>query len=221
MVVFYFRIHSRIWNNYNICSINHFTMTEHNKLAVTQSIVLIIICTIGFLILQMIGNKCFGQRYQDTNRGLFPNALQGTINARNTAIGIRYSYLFQKSFMGIPCGLYGSFSNTIKPDRRFINYPWERKYSLGGMITLPYTREMHGIRTVITVGAVYNSHPDNYLRDYPGLYDGNVYYTNNFGCDLGLQIQVNHFVGHIAVDAINFMRYVEIGIGFTFFKLKH
>jgi hypothetical protein len=174
------------------------------------------------VILFLIPLSCFGQRYQDTNRGLYPNAIQLTINARNTALGIKYSHLFEKPFFGVPVGLYGSFSNTIKPDLRFINYDYERKVAIGGMITLPYNSLMHGIRTMLTVGAVRNIHPylfsDNVL--YRGQFDNTYYQTCKYGVDIGIQMQLKHFTTGITVDAINFLRYVEVSAGYTFYRFN-
>ena len=119
-------------------------------------------------------------------------------------------------------GVYASFSNTIAPNPNYINYEWERRYSLGGMLTLPYVREMKGIHTFFTLGLVYNSHPtantDKGLM--PGQYDGELYYTTNWGCDIGFEWQTKHFKCHLTCDVVNFMRYVELGAGFTFYKLK-
>jgi hypothetical protein len=164
-----------------------------------------------FLFISLTG---FSQRWQDENRGLYPQSIQVTINARNSAVGLRYGYLFQKPLFGVPVGLYGSFSNTIKPDMRYNNYSWERKIAIGGMITLPYSREMQGIHTILTLGAVYNSHPSIKMDD-PGLYQ-----TSPWGCDIGVQLQKNRTTGHISIDVLNFMRYVELGIGITFYKLR-
>lgn len=172
----------------------------------TKLIILILFCTLSLN----------AQRWQDVNRGLYPNAIQGTINARNTAVGVRYSHLFEKA----PYGFYVSFSNTIKPDMKYNTYPWERKYSIGGMLTMPYNREMHGTRMMFTVGAIYNSHEDVYMDDWPGRFDPNVAYTNNWGVDLGIQVQIKRFTGHISIDALNFFRYAEVGAGWTFYRLR-
>lgn len=166
-----------------------------------------------FLFVSLAG---FSQSWQDSNRGLYPQSIQATINARNTALGLRYGYLFQKK----PLGVYGSFSNTISPNPDYINYDWERKYSVGGMMQLPYSYKMRGIHTFITAGVVYNSHKDPYL-DYPGRYNGQLYYTSNIGFDVGIEQQINHFKCHLTVDVMNFMRYVEFGAGFTFYRLIH
>lgn len=152
------------------------------------------------------------QHWQDTNRGLYPQSIQATLNAKNTAAGIRYGYIFQKQ----PLGVYASFSNTIAPDMDYNNYEWERKYSLGGMITLPYVRDMRGTHTFFTLGLVYNEHPTSTLVSY----DSNLYFTSDFGCDVGMEFQLHHFKAHLTVDVVNFMRYVEFGAGFTFFKLR-
>jgi hypothetical protein len=162
----------------------------------------------------------FSQRWQDENRGLYPNAVQVTYNARNTAIGLRYSHLFEKPVFKLPVGIYGSFSNTINPDIRFINYNWERKYSLGVLVTLPY--DGGGMHTMFTLGAVRNEHP-LLNADYgmqQGQHNPTYYETNNWGVDIGIQVQVKHFTSHLTVDVNNFMRYVEFGAGFTFYKLK-
>jgi hypothetical protein len=166
-----------------------------------------------FLFFSLAG---FAQPWKDTNRGLRPNAIQATINARNTALGVRYSHLFTKPFLGVPMGVYASFSNTVNPDLRFINYEWERKYSIGVSITLPYNPTMHGIYTMATLGFIYNQHPELYPgRDmYKGTFDGVYYETVPWGIDVGIQIQINRFTSHLTVDAVNFFRYAEVGVGF-------
>lgn len=174
--------------------------------------------TVIFLFISLIG---FSQRWQDSNRGLYPQSIQVTYNVKNTAIGLRYGYLFNKPVMEMPLGWYASFSNTINPyymnNVGGNNYDWERKYSLGGMVQLPYSRKMNGTHTFLTVGVVYNSHKDPYL-DYPGRYDANLYYTSNVGCDIGIEQQRGRVKWHLTVDALNFMRYVEFGCGYTFFR---
>ena len=82
------------------------------------------------------------QSWQYENKGLYPNSIQGTLNARNESIGIRYTYLLQQPIFHMPLGIYGSFANTIPiswrlPNYEFYNnYAWERKYSIGLLITL-------------------------------------------------------------------------------------
>jgi len=172
--------------------------------------------TVIFLFISLTG---FSQRWQDANRGLYPQSIQATINVRNTSVGIRYGYLFQKPVLQMPLGVYASFSNTIAPNTDYNNYDWERKYSLGGMFTLPYVREMNGIHTFFTLGVVYNSHENPYI-DFSGKYDARLYYTSNVGCDVGMEWQMKHFKCHLTCDVVNFMRYVEFGAGYTFYKLK-
>lgn len=84
---------------------------------------------------------------------------------------------------------------------------------------LPYALEMRGIHTFLTVAGVYNSHETPYL-DFPGRYDARLYYTSNWGVDIGIQQQIGHFTAHLTVDVINWMRYVEFGAGYTFYKLR-
>lgn len=48
------------------------------------------------LALWSIANRLHAQRWQDANRGLYPQSIQATLNVRNTAVGLRYGYLFQK-----------------------------------------------------------------------------------------------------------------------------
>ena len=154
------------------------------------------------------GQRCHGQSWQDSNRGLYPQSIQATINAKNTAVGLRYGYLFREQ----PLGIYASFSNTIASNLDYNNYAWERKYSLGGMVQLPYNRKMRGIHTFFTLAAVYNSHDDPY--------DRSMNYTNDIGCDIGMEFQINRYKCHLTVDAINFMRYVEFGCGISFYKIR-
>jgi len=52
-------------------------------------------CTLIVLLL-FISLTGFSQRWQDSNRGLYPQSIQSTVNVRNTAVGFRYGYLFQK-----------------------------------------------------------------------------------------------------------------------------
>ena len=179
-----------------------------------------------FLVLVTMCQKMDAQRWQDVNRGLYPNSIQGTLNARNESLGMRYSHLFEKPVSGLPLGVYASISNTIPEGWRlpyydeYNTYSWERKYSLGGIITLPYSRQMHGTRTMLTVAAIYNSHEDVYMDDWPGRFDPNVAYTNNWGVDLGVQVQTGRFTAHISIDALNFFRYAEIGAGYCFYRLR-
>jgi hypothetical protein len=172
------------------------------------------------IIFLFISLSAFAQRWQDENKGIYPNAVQLTINGRNTALGLRYSYLFQEAFLGMPVGLYGSFSQTVHPDTRFINYDWERKYSLGALLTLPKYRD--SMMTMVTFGVVRNEHPVSFYDKglSPGQHDPHYFETLNWGFDIGVQVQVNHVTGHIVVDALNFMRYVEVGLGVTFYKLN-
>jgi hypothetical protein len=96
------------------------------------------------------------------------------------------------------------------------NYEWERKYSFGVLVTLPAGKEMNGIHTMLTSGIVMNTHNP----PYTGTLDTSLYDTNDWGYDLGIQIQTNRFTAHITVDVLNFMRYVEIGAGYCFSLYK-
>lgn len=177
-------------------------------------------------ILLFIGEKCYGQRWKDSNRGLYPQSIQATYNVRNTALGFRYGYLFNKPVMEIPLGVYVSFSNTINPywnnNVGNNNYDWERKFSLGGSVQLPHYLKMNGFHTFFTFAGVYNSHPtansDKNLMQ--GQYNGATYHTTNIGVDIGIEQQINHIKWHLTIDAINFLEYVELGAGITFYKLK-
>jgi hypothetical protein len=157
------------------------------------------------LALWSIANRTYAQSWQDSNRGLYPQSIQATVNPKNTAIGFRYGYLFKEQ----PFGLYASFSNTISPNTDYNNYDWERKYSLGGMVQLPYNIKMRGIHTFFTVGAVYNQHPEIAQDKYA---------TSVIGCDVGVEFQIHHYRCHLTVDVVNFMRYIQIGCGYTFFR---
>ena len=163
-------------------------------------------------------HKINGQSWSDTNRGLYPQSVSITYNAHNTALGVNYSYLLQNK----PIGFYTSFSNTINPDLDYNNYNWERKYSLGCILTLPHNLEDEYIHTMVTLGLIYNEHPREWQnKDLPiGLYMGNVYSTTPIGCDLGIRIQIKHFTSSLKVDVVNFMRYVEFGCGYTFYRIR-
>ena len=151
------------------------------------------------------------QNWANENRGLYPNSLSVTINARNTALGVRGVHLFQEPVLNMPIGVYGSFSNTVNPNLKYINYNWERKYSMGALITLPHSFESKLTHTALSIGAIYNSHTSP-----PGQFQGDLYYTSYWGCDIGVHIQINHFTSHIVCDVFNFMRYVEFGCGYAF-----
>lgn len=174
------------------------------------------------IILSFIPLNGFSQRWQDTNRGLYPQSIQTTYNARNTAFGFRYSYLFNKPIMEMPLGCYASFSNTISSNINYNNYKWERKLSIGGIIQLPYDLEAHGTHSFFTLGLVYNLHPKANTNKnlMPGQYDSSLYYTSMFGCDIGIEQQYNRFRWHLTVDVINFMRYVEFGFGYCYFRIR-
>lgn len=174
---------------------------------------------IGILIFLLISNKCDAQRWKDTNRGLYPQSLQVSVNAKNSAVGGRYGYLFQNPVLDMPLGVYASFSNTISPNPDHNNYAWERKYSLGGMITLPHNMDSEA-HTFFTLGVVRNSHPDAFTTSTPGQYEADVYETANWGCDIGIEMQQKHFKAHLTVDVVNWMRYVEFGCGVTFFRIR-
>jgi len=173
-----------------------------------------------------IGQKCKGQRWQDSNRGLYPQSIQTTYNIRNTALGVRYGYLIQKPVLGMPLGIYGSFSNTINPywnnNVGNNNYDWERKYSIGSSVQLHHSIGMHSIHTFFTIAGIYNSHPtanSDKVRP-PGQFTAGYYHITDWGCDIGIEQQINHVKWNLTVDFVNFLEYVEFGVGYTFFKLN-
>ena len=185
-----------------------------------------LILGIIIITLMTIFPRLNAQRWEDSNRGLYPQSIQSTYNIRNTALGIRYGYLFQNPVLGIPLGVYGSFSNTINPywnnNVGNNNYDWERKFSLGGIIQLPHSLKMNGFHTFFTFAGVYNSHPtansDKGLMQ--GQYSGGTYHVTNPGVDIGIEQQINHIKLHLTLDAMNFLEYVEFGVGIAFYKLK-
>ena len=63
------------------------------------------------IVLFLISNTIYSQKWQDENRGLYPNSLQITINAPNEMIGIIYGYSFKNPVFKMPFGIYGEFSN--------------------------------------------------------------------------------------------------------------
>ena len=112
-----------------------------------------LILGIMIIILMTIFPRLDAQRWQDANRGLYPQSIQATYNIRNTAIGFRYGYLFSKSVLAMPLGVYCSFSNTINPywnnNVGNNNYDWERKFSLGGVMQLSHSIKMNGFHTFL------------------------------------------------------------------------
>jgi len=173
-------------------------------------------------ILICICSRLKAQSWSNENRGLYPQSVQLNYNPMNTALGVRYGYLFQRPVLNMPLGVYVTFSNTINPNPHYINYAWERKYSIGGTITAPYDLEMHGIYTMFTLGLVYNEHPraNQDLSLPPGQFMAGYKATSNFGLDIGVMIQLNHLAFHLKADAVNWMSYVEVGAGITFFRIR-
>ena len=53
-----------------------------------------------------------------------------------------------------------------------------------------------------------------------GQYNGATYHVTNFGMDIGVEQQINHFKLHLTIDAMNFLEYVELGVGIAFYKLR-
>jgi hypothetical protein len=184
---------------------------------------IVMLVLLGMIILSIILCETIkGQSWQHENKGLYPNSIQGTMNARNESVGIRYTYLFQQPVLNMPLGIYGSFSNTIPINWRlpnyafYNNYAWERKYSVGLLITLPTSLEAQGMHSMATIGIIHNSHPYATNNEYPGRFDPDLYYTNYWGCDIGVQVQINRFTSHLTIDFGNFFRYAEIGAGYCF-----
>jgi len=170
----------------------------------------------------IIYTRIDAQRWKDENRGLYPQSIQLNVNVRNTALGIRYGYLFQKPVLSMPIGVYGTFSNTIHPNPKYVNYAWERKYSLGFSITSSNAFKSGGTHFMGTMALVYNSHPtaNQDLDNFVGEYTGGYYTTTDFGLDIGIMMQKRHFVGHIKADMMNWMKYIEFGAGFSFYRLR-
>jgi len=159
--------------------------------------------------------KMKGQGYTNENKGLYPDSFQGTYNPYNTAIGINYSRLSEKWYGG-----YAGFSNTIDPNPIFNNYDWERKYTVGSLITLP-TELKATFHTFVIVGINYNTHSDinsQYILQ-PGQYEAGLRTTQDVSCDIGLALQVHHFKFSIIYDPFN--RFYQFGIGpaFSCFKI--
>jgi hypothetical protein len=181
---------------------------------VTNTLLFIII-----MILSTICNRIEAQLWKNENRGLFPNSIGLTVNAKNHSLGIQYGYLFQNPVAQMPLGVYGSYSHTIHPNLWINNYPWEEKYSIGLKITLP-----HGFRdglshTFIEVGPVWNRHPRAWQNDslLPGQVYADVKSTTDIGFDIGVSMQMKHcLVQIVKVDVMNWFQYAEFGVLYCF-----
>jgi hypothetical protein len=161
-----------------------------------------------FLFISLTG---FSQRWQDQNRGLFPSSLQITYNFRNTATGLRYGYLFQNA----PLGLYAGFSQTIAANLKYNTYPWERRFTAGGSLTVPNKHPL--IHLMFTFGSAYNWHEDT---GNPGQFDPDVSHTNNWGIDIGLQAQIKHIITGFDLGWNSDIWYCQMRFGVTFNRLR-
>lgn len=172
------------------------------------------------ILILFISMPLYCQSWENANVGLYPNSLQLTYNFRNTSTGFMFLHLFEKSFLLMPVGLYGSVSSTIKPDQRYVNYPWERKFSFGGSVTLNHSRLVN-MDYMFLCGAVYNWHPglNSSLVLLPGQYDPSKYATTRYGFDMGFRISKNRYSGTILIEAFNLIRYVQLSFGYNFYKL--
>ena len=165
------------------------------------------------LLLYGILNCLNAQSWQNENRGLYPQSLQITYNARNTATGLRYGYLFQNA----PFGLYFGFSQTIAPNQIYNTYPWERRFTLGGSLTVPNKHPL--MHLMFTFGGAYNWHEDVY-SEKPGQFNPHTSVTNNFGVDVGLQAQIKHLIIGYDVGLLSDVLYCQMRAGFTYYKIK-
>ena len=167
---------------------------------------------LAFLLIGItFGQRCQGQSWQQENKGLYPSSLSLTYNFRNTAIGLRYGYLFQNA----PLGLYGGFSQTIAPNQLYNTYPWERRFTFGGSLTVPNKHPLTHL--MFCFGAAYNWHEDT---GKVGQFDPDVLITNNFGVDIGLQAQIKRVLIGYDVGLLSDVLYCQMRAGFTFYKLN-
>jgi len=154
------------------------------------------------------------QSWQMENKGLYPQSLSLTYNFRNTATGLRYGYLFQK----VPFGLYGGFSQTITSNQKYNTYPWERRFTIGGSLTVPNKHPL--MHLMFTFGGAYNWHEDVY-SEKPGQFNPHTSVTNNFGVDVGLQAQIKRLLIGYDVGLLSDIWYCQMRVGFCFYKLKN
>jgi hypothetical protein len=156
------------------------------------------------------------QRWSDINKGLYPNAMQVTFNAKNHATGLKYDYLFKNQF-----GIYGSFSRTIRPNLWINNYRWENKYSIGIDITLP-ADGITTVHSIVSIGLVYNQHPREWQNELmpSGMYYAPYKVTTPIGLDLGWRAQVKKWTVGFQIDIMNFFQYGQLSFGrcFSFYK---
>jgi hypothetical protein len=156
--------------------------------------------------------KAHGQRWIDENRGLYPQSLQVTYNYRNTATGFRYGYLLQK----VPYGMFFGVSQTVRTNMAFNTYPWERRVTLGGSVTLPtgFSR----LHLMPYAGLAYNWHNDVFVS-MPGIFNADQNMTNNWGVDIGLQAQIKHWMIGYDVGFLSDILYCQMRAGYTFYRL--
>jgi len=157
------------------------------------------------------------QRWADRNVGVYPNAIQTIINAKNHSVGIRFDHLFEKPAFGLPVSLYGSFSRTIKPNLYINNYRWENKYSIGAGVTLPED-EVNEIHTIATIGLIYYQLPVMWVNeDLPPVHFRAGYVsTVPIGIDLGWRVQIHKFTMGFQIDVMNWFQYAQISMGYCF-----
>jgi hypothetical protein len=158
------------------------------------------------------------QSWQYQNRGLYPSAFHLTINPKNTAVGLMYSYLFQHPVLNMPIGVYGSASRTIDPNLWYNNYEWEYKFSVGFSITLPMNKDHPEVHTMCLLGLNYYQLPGMWQNDalQPGQYYSNLKATNPIGLDMGVRMQVYHSTVSLLIDAMNFFQYAQLSYGRCF-----
>lgn len=186
-----------------------------------------VLVTLGFIIILSLifCPKVKAQRWADQNVGLYPNSIKVTINAKNHAVGLMGSHLFQKPlFNTIPVGVYGSFSRTIKPNLWVNNYRWENKYSVGFTITLPQDESLEAHHMAM-IGLVWNQLPSKMWinEDLPaGQYHPGYESTLPLGLDLGWRVQINRFTAGFQIDVMNFFQYAQVSVGycFSFYKSR-
>ena len=159
----------------------------------------------------------FAQRWQDMNRGLLPNSIQMTVNAKNHAVGLKFDHLFES----LPFGVYGSFSRTIKPNLWYNNYRWENKYSIGLDITMPQDALIK-VHNIMSVALAYNQHPIEWMNESlpAGQYYPHFETTVPVGLDLGWRMIMGKWTAGFQIDVMNFFQYGQFCFGrnFTFYN---
>lgn len=188
----------------------------HNTISCIGKLLLIIAFIIGLLSLAQL---CNGQKWQNECKGLYPNSIGVTCNAKNHSLGVQYGYLFQKPVFNTPIGLYASYSHTIHPNKWINNYDWEEKYAIGLKFALPHAFEDGLTHTFITIGPVWNRHPREWQNEnlLPGQSYADIEPTTAIGLDLGVSMQMKRcLVQIVKIDVINWFQYAEFGVSYCF-----